>query len=679
MQYLENIRRFVVQHRIDIALVFLVFFVAFVPRILDLGTFLTADEKNWTSRSYEFIRAFKDLRFNDMLQTTHPGVTTMWLIGSGVVAKMIVSDIPYSYMNITHFVKAAQMPIALVHSLLVPAIYLMLKVLFADRKRMRWAALVASLFIALDPFLIGHSRVAHVDALLAELLFMTCIGIIIYVNKGYSRKWLVLSAVFCAFAILTKIPAIFAFPFFVFAVLTVEGKKLFRRDVMVQRFRDFVIWSLIILVIILVLWPAILWAPDPSGNVELLGKDIGRAAITPHDMTESYSIQFLHYPAALLTRTSPITFIFSFIMLFWVVRRYAMRRKLPDTTLLLLLAYVFFFIVMMTFGAKKGDRYVLPVFLAIDVIAVLGMSMVVRLFFTRLKRNGFVILSAIAVVFLAGTAFWYHPYAIAYSNPLFPDNLSQELGWGEGLEQAGAWFSENAPESALISSWYPRELLPYVPNHVVDLNSYNHAHVRYVVLYKNMFGRADDHPATDFIDEYYNRREPVHVVEIAGKEFVWIYEKQAYEKVVGELVSGMSVGQELVVEHDPLVGVDVRFATYSGRAQSGVVTVELKDVDDGFVLYHWDIPVSEIEDDAWRTLLLPYEQEMIGKNVAIEVSAIGVSVGDAPTVRYTSAYDYREGNMYVSGQEREGDLAVRLRYEIEGGSAISEESLLLSR
>src|SRR5688572_1823995 len=94
-----SIKTWVHQNRYDIGVALVLVIIAGLPRLMDLGLFLTADEKNWIGRSYEFVRAFKDFRFNDMMQTTHPGVTTMWLSGVAVTLKMFLSHIPFSFRN----------------------------------------------------------------------------------------------------------------------------------------------------------------------------------------------------------------------------------------------------------------------------------------------------------------------------------------------------------------------------------------------------------------------------------------------------------------------------------------------------------------------------------------------------------------------------------------------------
>src|SRR3989344_8977037 len=171
-------------HRREITIITALLVLAGLPRLLDLGVFLTADEKNWIGRSYEFIRAFKDFRFNDMLQTTHPGVTTLWLVGTSVTAKMVLEHIPFSSGNMVHFVKAAQLPIAMMTTLTIPLMYWLMKRLWGSS-----IALVAAVLIALDPFLVGYSRVAHVDALLAHFLFIAALGLLIYRQTNYSQRW----------------------------------------------------------------------------------------------------------------------------------------------------------------------------------------------------------------------------------------------------------------------------------------------------------------------------------------------------------------------------------------------------------------------------------------------------------------------------------------------------------
>ncbi len=680
----DRIAIFIKKHRLDITFAAVVLVVAAIPRLIDLGVFLTADEKNWMGRSYEFIRAFKDWRFNDMLQTTHPGVTTMWVAGAAITAKMMLSHIPFSFNNLVHFVAAAQLPIALLNTLAVPALYVLLRLLLPDRRNL---ALIASLFMALDPFLIGYSRVVHVDALLASFLILAALAVLLYVERYYSRRWLVISALLAGLAILTKAPGVFIIPFFILAVFIKEKLLLFGKPVLIARLRDFTMWLTLIVILFLLAWPALLWVPNPGGNVLLLKRDIRQAAITPHNMVEDYTLNPWHYPATLLARSTPINLalvIISVLGLVGILRRQGLAPVLSRTWLLLL-AYVLFFGLMMTLGAKKGDRYILPVFPALDLLAALGLVTLHQVLPGKTKRL-VAAFGILLVLMMSYTLYRYHPYTIAYSNPLFPDNLSQELGWGEGLEQVGAWLSAQSDKST-VASWYPEELAAYTSADVVHINAHEQGQIGYVVLYRNMFGRAPDHPASNFIDEYYNKREPVFVARVIGKEFAWVYKKKTYTQVVGELVAGRRVGQTLTADYKNLGALDILTATYKQRAKSGTLKVALKDKPGGQVLQQWDVPVQDLEDDKWLTLPLPVGASyQTGQSLWLEVYAEGTSAGDAPTIRFSSKSNYRptgfvssDSGQLTAKSPQVGDLAVRLRYFVGNTLATEDDTKILEK
>lgn len=665
-----NLRRFWTLYKLDIAAVVVLLLLAGIPRLTGLGTFLTADEKNWIGRSYEFVRAFKDFRFNDMLQTTHPGVTTMWASGVAIVATIFFKHIPFSFRNLQHFVTSSQLPIALLNALAVPAIYLFLRKLLPGRL----LPFLAAALVALDPFLIGYSRVAHVDALLASFLFLACLSVMTYVRTLHNRRWLVISAVFSALALLTKIPAIFVVPFFILTLLVLRPDFIRHKEFLYWRGRDFVEWALIIALLFFLIWPALLWVPNPQGNVLVLKRDFVAAAITPHDTNEDYTLNTWHYPAAILTRTTPVTLIFaSLLVVLLLISLFKPLKALEGVNkriVLLIVAYIFFFVVMMTLGAKKGDRYILPVWPALDTLAALGIWVV----YTWRKRIGQFLIGVVAI-FLVVTWWQYHPYAIAYSNPLFADNLSQELGWGEGLDQVAAWFNENDPQ-AVVASWYPEELGAYTSARIIHINGHAQNSVKYVVLYRNMFGRAPDHYANDFIDEYFKKKEPVFVAHVVGKEFAWVYAKRMYERVVGEILPSITVGQAVVPQGNGLAGIEFLPATYSGTAKQGTLIVTIN--DETTVLLTQRIPVSELEDNGWYRVVLPESVNAMGKALVVELTAEGTAPQAAPTIRYTAINDYREGDWASNGNQKAGDLAIRLVYQTDKGLVTEEDSKLFT-
>jgi 4-amino-4-deoxy-L-arabinose transferase-like glycosyltransferase len=671
MSLWEKIKAFFWNNRLDLGIAAGLFILAAIPRLVDLGLFLTADEKNWIGRSYEFVRAFKDIRFNDMLQTTHPGVTTLWLSGAATVITIVSKGIPFSFQSLSHFIWPAQLAIALANAALIPLMYWLLHRLLHSRP----VAVIAVAAIALNPWLIGYSRVVHVDALLAGLMFLAALALMVYAREGYSRRWLIFAAAVSALALLTKVPAIFLVPFSGLVVLVYGWRQGLTAAFLRARARDGVLWLLIVGLLFVTIWPALLWVPDPKGNVLTLKRDISTAALTPHHMVEDYTLNPGHYLATLATRIQPLILLLvalAGLRIGWRLRQRHLTERVRVA--LLLVAYVFFFVLMMTLGAKKGDRYILAIAPALDVLAVVGIGLVSKLFGASAWR-AFWLLSSLLVFTSAYTVYSYHPYTISYSNPFVRDNLSQELGWGEGLEQVAAWFNDTAPQ-AVVASWYPEELGFYTSARVAHLNAHEQSNVQYIVLYRNMFSRAPDHPANDFIDEYYKKREPVFVATVVGKEFAWVYEKMAYERVLEELLPGQVAEQAVSVLRPGSAGVQVLFATYAGRATAGEVLVEVWDERRGTLIHRERVPVSQLKDDRWHTIQFPQELTQPA-TLRVRISATGTAFKNAPTIRYTAANRYREQDMRLNDRPVRGNLAVRLLFNHQGKLVTEEETKLL--
>jgi hypothetical protein len=211
------------------------FLLALVPRAFWLGRFITIDESyHWFERARLFLRA---IRAGDWAATNligHPGVTTMWLGASGLAAQQWLAEaglLPASDPDTTRML--LRLPIAIVTSLCVALGYALLRRLLPGR-----VALLAALLWASDPFLVAHSQLLHVDALLASFVTLALLAALLAfrlecqsgisireVTRSHAKKesdvleggadagplrwrWLLASALFGGLALLTKSPAI---------------------------------------------------------------------------------------------------------------------------------------------------------------------------------------------------------------------------------------------------------------------------------------------------------------------------------------------------------------------------------------------------------------------------------------------------------------------------------------
>jgi dolichyl-phosphate-mannose-protein mannosyltransferase len=667
-----DVRAFVERHRRVLLEALLIFGVALVPRLIGLGLFITADEKQWIGRGYEFLKAFREFRINDTLQTTHPGITTLWVSGIATFLATRVFGTPFNFGDLHRFVTFAQVPMAVINALLAAGIFLSLRLILP-----RGVALLGGLVIAFDPFLIGHSKVVHVDAFLTGFLVIAA-ALFIYAEERKNEWASVASALAAALAILTKLPAVIIIPFAIVVLMSRRGAwtRIGLRD----RARTFGRWLFMLLVVVLLLWPALLWVPNPLGNVNQVRKDITVAYLIPHDMEESYTLNVWQYPATMLTRTTPSVLLgLAALLVLLTIRRGHVFRFLPRRPFLLLVAFLLLFLLLMIVGAKKGDRYILPIFPILDVLGAAGVLAAAHLFMrARAARIAAVLLLFPTLVLL----FRLGPYTLAYYNPLFPPNLSQELGWGEGLDQV-AKYLDAEPGNAYVASWYPEELRALTKKPVLHINAHRESRMGYIVLYRNMFGRPPSHWANDFIDEYYKKREPAFIAHVNGLEYAWVYKVPIFSAIVGELLPSRVAVAEVRAPADNLARIDVTIATYTGKATAGTLTMRLRERIDGPDLRAGTVPVSEIRDNDNVQFHFDPVPGTKGKTLFVIVTADGTREGNAPTVRvaplekndrYAVLRRERLTEQEFREKEREGRLAVRLFFRSNGQELSEEEA-----
>ena len=128
---------------------------ALLPRALDLGAYLNIDEAMfWLRRSGTFLNAVRAGNFAATAISTHPGVTTMWLGGAGLLLRDALSD--SGLVAQTSFASAlaiVRLPLALAHTAGVLLGYGLLRRLLPAA-----TAVLAAALWALDPFVVGYSR-----------------------------------------------------------------------------------------------------------------------------------------------------------------------------------------------------------------------------------------------------------------------------------------------------------------------------------------------------------------------------------------------------------------------------------------------------------------------------------------------------------------------------------------
>ena len=487
---------------------------AIIPRVLDLGRFLTVDEiDHWIDRSTQFLAAIESGHLAGTAITSHPGVTTMWLGSLGLLLHQRAVDwMLVSASSFAAKLAFMQLPVALVNAGGVVLGYYLLRRLLPQT-----IALCAALLWAADPFVIGYSRVLHVDALAGTWLTISVLAACAYWLHA-PRTWLlVLSGCSAGLALLSKSPAAVVLPLVAAIALTSRPLR--------PAIATLAIWAGCCVLTIAVLWPAVLVAPLQV--FELLRSGVVENGALPHSNGNFFLGRVdlapgpLFYPVALVLRTTPWTLV-GLLLLIVALRRLPSARR----DLAVLATLVIVLMVGLDIFPKKHNRYLEPAFPAVDILAAAGLM---SLFAggtgrSRLAPGACAVLGVVAGV---NAASW-HPYGIAAFNQLLggaPAGAQTFLiGWGEGLEQAADWLNQQPNiDDTLVATTLKEPLGLYLHpgTSVITPRLDIPAKTSYLVVYvRNVQEAPPEFP----FDQFYGRVAPVHVVEIHGVPYAWIYQ-----------------------------------------------------------------------------------------------------------------------------------------------------------
>ncbi len=614
-------------------LLLLLWMAAWFPRVVGLEHFVTADERRWLTRSANFYQAIVHGDWPATFQREHPGVTIMWAgtLGFLTTFPTYAEHAPGQFVDEREALEewlyeatphtplellvAGRWWITLSISLAIALSYLPLRRLLGAP-----LAILATLFIAWDPFILALSRQLHPDGLIASLTGLAWLLLLAWLHTGQRWRDLVGSGLLMGVAWLTKAPAIFLVPAAGILLVTAHSSLFTHHFSLVKRQTSnveftpspvsrlsslvaFIAWGAIATATFVLLWPA-MWV-DPLSTLRGIGMEMGEYVaehVNPNFFwgatTDDPGPWF--YPVAWWLRTTPATVI-GLIAAAWLAwRRLApFDQPLVRGTVWGLALFALVFVLGMSIGSKKFDRYLLPVFPALAVIAALGWGGLGQRLLRSSARawQATLILGGAAAVVLHGLlGFLHYPYYLTYYNPLAGGGTQAEqtlmVGWGEGLDAAAEWLNAQPDaETARVVAWYGDGPLSYfLHNHQPVYSFWSPDYwldVDYAVTYVSQWQRLI--PSQSMTD-YFAGLPVAHTVEVAGLPMARIYDlrdRTAPEftelsvEGAGDLgerfrLMGYTLAQRRYLSGDPLV---VR--TYLRRAGEATAadqaTVHLRD------------------------------------------------------------------------------------------------------
>lgn len=586
-----------------------VFVIALVPRLWDPSPFITWDEPTWTYRSLKFARALQAGEPGATYLTAHPGVLTMWSGAGGVAARAAISsdaDADLGWVDglpefdeddtellavLTPWWPWSRAMVGLATALVIAGACALLTKLLGNR-----TAFYAALLLALDPYLLGHSRVLHLDALLSGLLLLSVLATLVGLRRS-SAPYLALAGSLGGMAVLEKSPALFIVPFSVLLVAAYSFAERGRRGHpggaetgsaeagddakpaghggmaspapggdpppaslpgwLSVAARALLWWSVGAAAAYIVLWPA-MWS-EPIGTLgamwDYAAASAGRSreavffwgGVQPDPGVGLY-VTSLAFRATLL----------GVVGLFGAIVALLRGSRPKRVVIVTLLAYAVLFTLFMGSGAKKFERYILPVIPALIVVAGIGLAWIAdalaRVADRRSARGGsgttldnggesvgdvnsappsgrrrdrpalvadIVLLALIVVQGAAVLA--RSPYYLATYNPLLGGGPAAAaklpVGWGEGMDLAADYLNSlDGSEDIVVATPSITLLAPLSDGRVVRAKDWPEAD--YVVLYVDdvQIGRPE------LVAELHGAREPLHVVTLSGIDYAWVYD-----------------------------------------------------------------------------------------------------------------------------------------------------------
>jgi hypothetical protein len=541
----------------------LLFIIALLPRLPGLHLFLTSDENtNIFLAGSDVIAAFLQGDWRGTYWHFYPGVTMSWLDALGMSGQYLLdllTGVPvppfaeYIYSDILSLVVANRLPYAILTAAAVPALYLLARQLLPER-----VAILGALFMAFDPFYLAHSRVAHGDAPVAVFMSLSALSFFVYGERVIkqmnerssiyfflrqtSTLYLLLSAIFGSLAALTKAPGQFM-ALFVIGMSAIyaglEWRQVKNGSYVVRRWLTVVIiWGIVSLVIFVLLWPS-MWV-EPVGTLQqMFGKVdeghlvyfLGRPTLDPGIWFYLYVIPF---------RMTPIILIGSLLSLLIFIPKISSILKTGKVELRSIFFLWLFTISLLLFGnlsPKKQDRYLLPLFPLLNLLAAVGWFGLLDLIVHTLNAHisirrsnlsflvyGFSTLILLLIHFLPTVT--YYPYYLTYFNPLLggPTRAAKTtlMGWGEGMEQVAAYLNTKPNAANLyVASTPSQTLLPYFEGTGENFYTNDIAfRADYVVLYLAQMQRLAPSPE---IVRYFEAQEPEQIITIKDVNYAKIY------------------------------------------------------------------------------------------------------------------------------------------------------------
>lgn len=511
------------------------------------------DEPFWLRQGANFYYALGQRAFANTIYEYHPAVTTMWVITLGMLVYFPeYRALGQGYLKPGKFdlflpehgkdplqllVASRAIQVGVVLSLLVVT-YLLLRRLFDAR-----SAFLATGFISLSPFFLGHSRLLNHEAMLGLFILISVLSMLLYLSHERKLALLLVSSTAGALAQLTKSSGILVFPvillMFLISVLGTQRVKLGWNALAAAK--SLGVWLVALAAAYVLFWPGMWVAPgrmltDVYGNAFTYAFQGARLSVVGHVEPGSFGLGTLaaglqFYLSDMVWRTTPLTWLG--LLLGASIALADLRRRTNSTfKLALLYAALLSMSFVLLFSAQRGPKpphYIVTSYIMFDLIAGLGLARaldVLTVHLPKVAQNwGNWGTCGLILLLQAASAIGSYPYYITYYNPLMEalqpgiQNPTLDVtGYGVGLERAAAYLATkaDAKDLTVMSANGYGSFSYYFPGRTIPINTFTLSDPQIIeVLQTSQYAVVD----------YYNQKRSNLVSDLQGikpEQIIWI-------------------------------------------------------------------------------------------------------------------------------------------------------------
>ncbi|MCK5466099.1 phospholipid carrier-dependent glycosyltransferase [Candidatus Parcubacteria bacterium] len=379
-------------------------------------TFPSLDELLWYRRADIFWDKMFNFDFSGLVLSLQPGITVHWFAGFMVkfidfdfsdVARRIAEKEALGLnfndvMNVNdQVVYNLYRPISFAFNAPLFLLLTIFSVLFYYLlKKLGFNKIIASfstLFFTTNIYLSYWTTPS--DKMLIIFMTLSFLTFLVYISSENKKKYLFASAIFGAWAVLSKLTALFILPFYFLVAIFYLWP--FDKEKIKIIIKDCFYWTLIFIFVCIIFLPTIIINPS-----EVYGLFFRTNVIESNYSAPEYSNGLIDYVKSLFFTASANPGMPLFFIVYFIINSKKKYRSvfasLPQKHIKTIVAYIALFIVMVTLMSKNRDiRFMSPAFVMMSVISATGLYGTIKIIKNKFKLTNQIYFAAVIILIMS--------------------------------------------------------------------------------------------------------------------------------------------------------------------------------------------------------------------------------------------------------------------------------------